>query len=143
MVLHDDALYLSTKGDGLTPVGLSGDGRILRLALDGGALTTYWDGPPLVGPDNLAIHRATGNLFACEDGGDMEVVMITPDGHADPFLRFVGHDGSEVTGAAFDPSGTRLIVNSQRAPTERTIEDVIGTGGDRNLGRTYLVRGPF
>lgn len=143
LALHDDALYLSTKADSLTPVGTSGDGRIHRLALDGGALTTYWDGPPVAGPDNLAMHRATGNLFVCEDGGDMEVVSITPDGHADPFLRFVGHDGSEVTGAAFDPSGTRLIVNSQRAPTELTIQDVIGSGGDLSLGRTYLIRGSF
>jgi secreted PhoX family phosphatase len=59
-------------------------------------------------------------------------VLITPDGHADPFLRFVGHDGSEVTGAAFDPSGTRLIVNSQRAPTPPTFD-----------GCTYMVSGPF
>jgi secreted PhoX family phosphatase len=62
----------------------------------------------------------------------MEVVLITPDGHADPFLRFVGHDGSEVTGAAFDPTGTRLIVNSQRAPTPPTFD-----------GATYMITGPF
>jgi secreted PhoX family phosphatase len=62
----------------------------------------------------------------------MEVVLITPDGHADPFLRFVGQDGSEVTGAAFDPTGTRLIVNSQRAPTPPTFD-----------GATYMISGPF
>jgi secreted PhoX family phosphatase len=62
----------------------------------------------------------------------MEVVLITPDGHGDPFLRFVGHDGSEVTGAAFDPTGTRLIVNSQRAPTPPTLD-----------GSTYMISGPF
>ncbi len=92
----------------------------------------YWDGPPVEGPDNLAVHDATGNLFVCEDAGNMELVLITPDGHADPFLRFVGHDGSEVTGAAFDPTGTRLIVNSQRAPTPPTFD-----------GSTYMITGPF
>jgi hypothetical protein len=143
LALHDDVLYLSVKGDTRTPVGTSGDGRVYQLALGGGELATYWKGPPLKGPDNLAVHPATGNLFACEDGGDMEVVVITPDGRAEPFVRFVGHDGSEVTGAAFDPSGTRLIVNSQRAPTERTIQDVIGAGGDMSLGRTYMITGSF
>ena len=122
IALDGNILYLTTKGDN----------RISRLDLDRSQLTVYWDGEPLYGPDNLAVHAATGNLFACEDGGDMEVVMITPDGHGDPFLRFVGHDGSEVTGAAFDPTGTRLIVNSQRAPTPPTFD-----------GSTYMISGPF
>ena len=122
IVLDGDVLYLATKGDY----------RVSRLDLNRSRLTVYWDGLPLEGPDNLALHDATGNLFACEDAGNMEVVMITPDGHADPFLRFVGHDGSEVTGAAFDPTGTRLIVNSQRAPTPPTFD-----------GSTYMISGPF
>ena len=122
LALDRDALYLATKGDN----------RISRLDLARSRLTLYWEGPPLYGPDNLAVHDATGNLFVCEDGGDMEVVLITPDGQADPFLRFVGHEGSEVTGAAFDPSGTHFIVNSQRAPTPPTFE-----------GCTYMVSGPF
>jgi hypothetical protein len=122
IVLDGDLLYLATKGDN----------RISRLDLDRSRLTASWEGPPVEGPDNLAVHDDTGNLFVCEDGGNMEVVLITPDGHADPFLRFVGHDGSEVTGAAFDPTGTRLIVNSQRAPTPPTFD-----------GCTYMVSGPF
>ena len=42
-----------------------------------------------------------------------------------PFLR-LGVSGSEITGPAFDPSGTRLYLNSQRNP-----------------GRTYEITGPF
>lgn len=122
IVIDGDLLYIATKGDN----------RISSLDLNRSRLTTTWEGPPLYGPDNLAVHDATGNVFACEDGGDMQVVLITPDGHADPFLQFVGHEGSEVTGAAFDPTGTRLIVNSQRAPTPPTFD-----------GRTYMVSGPF
>jgi hypothetical protein len=56
----------------------------------------------------------------------------------------VGQEGSEVTGAAFDPSGTRLYVSSQRAPTPKTLPDVLpGTVDDRGLGRTYEIVGPF
>lgn len=133
IVLDGDALYLATKGDA----------RISRLDLSRSRLTTHWEGPPVAGPDNLAVHDPTGNLYVCEDGGDMEVVLITPDGHADPFLRFVGHDRSEVTGAAFDPTGTRLIVNSQRAPTPKTFDELVDTGVGWWLGRTYMVSGPF
>ena len=133
LVLDRDVLYLATKGDG----------RISRLDLAESRLTQYWEGPPLEGPDNLAVQDQTGNLFACEDGGNMEVVLITPDGHADAFLRFTGHDRSEVTGAAFDPAGTRLIVNSQRAPTPKTFDEVVDGGVNWPLGRTYMISGPF
>jgi hypothetical protein len=133
IVLDGDLLYLSTKGDN----------RISRLDLVRSQLTLYWEGPPVGGPDNLAFHDATGNLFVCEDADNMEVVLITPDGHADAFLRFVGQDASEVTGAAFDPTGTRFIVNSQRAPTPTTFGGGDDGGAGGALGRTYMVTGPF
>ena len=134
IALDGDVLYMATKGNE----------RILRIDLARSALTLYWEGPPLEGPDNLAVHDATGNLFVCEDGGNMEMVLITPERQADPFLRFVdGHDRSEVTGAAFDPTGTRLIVNSQRAPTPTRFDEVIDGGVPWPLGRTYMISGPF
>jgi hypothetical protein len=133
LAIDGDDLYLATKGDN----------RISRLDLAQSRLTLYWEGPPLWGPDNLAIQVSTGNLFVCEDGDNMEVVIVTPDGHADPFLRFVGQDGSEVTGAAFDPTGTRFIVNSQRAPTPTTFDELIDGEVSWPLGRTYMISGPF
>lgn len=133
IVLDGDVLYLATKGDG----------RISRLDLAKSEFGPYWEGPPIDGPDNLAVQRSTGNLFVCEDGGNMEVVLISPDGHADPFLRFVGHDRSEVTGAAFDPSGSHFIVNSQRAPTPTTFDQLVDGGVVWPLGRTYMISGPF
>ena len=47
----------------------------------------------------------------------MEIGLISPERVVSPFLRFVGtdHPGSEVCGAVFDPSGTRLYLTSQRA----------------------------
>ena len=133
IALDGDILYLATKGDG----------RISRLDLAESRLTLYWEGPPLGGPDNLAVQNETGNLFVCEDGDNMEVVLITPDGHADPFLRFIGQDVSEVTGAAFDPAGERLIINSQRAPAPKTLDETVPGEGGGSLGRTYLISGPF
>jgi hypothetical protein len=77
--------------------------------------------------DNLAMSE--GGLYAAEDGGNMELVLVRPDGRTTACLRIVGQDRSEITGPAFDPSGTRLYFSSQR-----------GTDG---LGITYEVTGAF
>jgi secreted PhoX family phosphatase len=72
--------------------------------------------PPLTGVDNVVFNRA-GELFVAEDGGNMEIVLITPDGVITPFLRIIGQDGSEIAGPAFDPPGTRLYFSSMRGPS--------------------------
>lgn len=128
IALDGDILYLSTKYDN----------RVSRLDLAASRLTIHREGPLHWGPDNLAVQESTGNLFVCEDGDTMELALITPEGHLDPFVRFVGHGSSEVTGAAFDPTGRHLIVNSQRAPTATPL-----AGGVDALGSTYMISGPF
>ena len=62
---------------------------------------------------------ASGDVFVAEDGGNLEVVLITPEGDVLPFVRVVepGHEGSEITGPVFSPDGTRLYFSSQRGPT--------------------------
>ncbi|HEU5472079.1 MAG TPA: alkaline phosphatase PhoX [Actinophytocola sp.] len=87
--------------------------------------------PPLTGVDNVT-GAASGDLFVAEDGGDMEICIITPDGVVAPFLRVLGHGGSEITGPAFSPDGSRLYFSSQRG----TVNNVLG-------GITFEVRGPF
>ena len=79
--------------------------------------------------DNVTV-SAVGDVLVCEDGGNMEIGLITSDRHVSPLLQFVGpdHDGSEVCGVTFDPSGTRLYCTSQRA-----------LGG----GAVYEISGPF
>lgn len=69
-----------------------------------------------------------------EDGGNMEINVITPAGVVTPFLRLLGQSESELTGPAFSPDGSRLYFSSQR-----------GTSGARagTGGITYEVRGPF
>ncbi|MDP2290207.1 MAG: DUF839 domain-containing protein [Actinomycetota bacterium] len=122
-----DALYFTTKGDV----------RVWRMDLWAQQLSVLYDGRAVAGTsltavDNLVGHLPSGDLFVAEDGGNMEVVLITTVGPGEvaPFLRFVGHDASEVTGIAFTPDHARLYVTSQR-----------GTDGAHGL--TYEISGPF
>lgn len=87
-------------------------------------------GSPLRGVDNILVSRS-GDLYVAEDGGDMQLVIITPDGSVAPFLELEGHDGSEITGPAFTPAGDRLYFSSQRGPN------------NAGIGMTFEVQGPF
>jgi hypothetical protein len=84
---------------------------------------------PLTGVDNIT-GTASGDLYVAEDGGNLEIVMITPDEQVAVVMRLTGgaHDGSEIAGPAFDPSAERLYFSSQR--------------GNRR-GMTFEVTGPF
>lgn len=85
--------------------------------------------------DAVVIHENTGDIFVAEDSGNMQLGLIEERHNSivtvSSFLQFVGHETSEVTGVAFDPSGTRLYVSSQR-----------GVNGAGN-GVTYEVSGTF
>ncbi len=112
-------LYFTTKGDN----------RVWRFDPNGDRLEVVYDiatapDPVLSGVDNVTV-SAAGDIFVCEDGGNMEVVMLTPGGTVAPFLR-LDTNRSELTGVAFDPSGTRMYVSSQNNP-----------------GVTFEVSGPF
>lgn len=87
---------------------------------------------PLVRVDNITASRG-GELFVCEDIAteQMHMGVMTRDREVAHFLAVTGpnHDRSELTGAAFDPSGSRLYFSSQRARGLR--------------GEVYEVSGPF
>ena len=114
-----------------------------------------WDGDPdelgvegavLSGVDNITVDATTGDLYVAEDGGNMEVVIISAEGTVAPFLRIPeGHDGSEMTGPCFNPDRTRLYVSSQRAPTPKPLSEIIeGNDDDARIGGvTYEISGPF
>ena len=87
--------------------------------------------PVLRGVDNITV-SPRGDVLVAEDGDDMQLVAITTTGDIEPVLQIVGHDRSEITGPAFDPSGTRLYFSSQRGSTN-TDDD----------GVTYELSGPF
>jgi hypothetical protein len=111
------------------------DNRVYDLDTATDTLTVLYEagavGPlaPLTGVDNLTRTRS-GDLVVAEDGGNMELVLLTADGVVAPLVRVVGHDGSEVAGPAFEPTGTRLYFSSQR-------------GGPNQAGVTFEVTGPF
>ena len=85
--------------------------------------------------DNVTV-SAVGDVLICEDGGNMEIGLITSDREVSPLLRFVGpdHEGSEVCGVVFDPSGDRLYCTSQRA---------FPSGPLPGTGAVYEITGPF
>lgn len=119
---HDGTVYFSTKGDN----------RVWAYEVATSQLTILYDGdamsePPIRGVDNLTV-SCCGDVLVAEDGGAMRVMAILANGEIKPLVQVVGHDGSEITGPAFDPSGTRLYFSSQRG----------GAGGI-----TYEVTGPF
>lgn len=109
-----------------------GDNRVWAYDANAGTIQlTYDDDSPLSGVDAVT-GTPGGDLFVAEDGGNMEICIITPDGVVAPFLRVDGHDGSEITGPAFSPDGTRLFFSSQR-----------GTSNENGAGMTFEVTGPF
>ncbi|MER5969413.1 alkaline phosphatase PhoX [Streptomyces sp. NPDC002055] len=115
-----------------------GDNRVWQLDLANGTYQLAYDDSlvvgtdaPLTGVDNIT-GTSSGDLFVAEDGGTMEICVITPDDVVAPFLRINGQSASEITGPAFSPDGRRLYFSSQR-----------GTSGSSSTGITYEVTGPF
>ncbi|WP_157610191.1 alkaline phosphatase PhoX [Spirillospora albida] len=121
--------YFTTKGDNRVWAYDAAAGR-LDIAYDDDLVTGE---APLKGVDNVT-SAVSGDLFIAEDGDNMEINLITPDGVVTPFLRVLGHDGSEITGPAFSPDGTRLYFSSQRGKS--------GFVGGTD-GYTFEVTGPF
>jgi hypothetical protein len=115
--------------------GLDTKRQRLDVLYDANAVTDA----PLTGVDNVTVHRPSRDVFVAEDGGNLELCVITaPDERkrraVAPFVRVDGHLGSELAGPAFNPAGDRLYFSSQRGGLEK---DRVGPG------ITYEVRGPF
>lgn len=119
---HDATIFFTTKGDD----------RVHALDTRRGTLRVVYEAPkakepPLFGVDNITV-SASGDVLVAEDGGRMRVVALLPSGELKPLLQVVAQGESEITGPAFDPSGTRLYMSSQRGPRG---------------GTTFEIRGPF
>ncbi|GAA4431591.1 DUF839 domain-containing protein [Actinokineospora soli] len=118
--------YFTTKGDN----------KVWAYDAVANTLDTVYDdnltsNPPLTGVDNIT-GAAVGDLYVAEDGGNMEICIITPADVIAPFLRVTNQSSSELCGVAFNPAGTRMYFSSQR-----------GTSGSSSGGITYEVSGPF
>ncbi|MEU8042608.1 alkaline phosphatase PhoX [Micromonospora echinofusca] len=123
----DGTCWFTTKGDNRVWAYDAVDQRI-DLAYDDSLVSGT---APLTGVDNITGARS-GDLYVAEDGGNMEINLITPAGVVAPFLRITGQSSSEICGPAFSPDGSRFYFSSQR-----------GTSGSSSGGITYEVRGPF
>ncbi|MEO5877044.1 MAG: alkaline phosphatase PhoX [Streptosporangiaceae bacterium] len=125
----DGICYFTTKGD--NRVWAYDTARVaLSLAYDDDLVVGT---APLQGVDNIT-GTPGGDLYVAEDGGNLEINLITAEGVVTPFLRVNGHDKSELTGPAFSPDGSRLYFSSQRGTTGA----IAGTDGV-----TFEVTGPF
>jgi len=119
---HDGVVYFTTKGDDRVRAY---DTRSERVSVLYDARSD--PNPVLTGVDNVTV-SASGDVLVAEDGGDMQIVAILPSGELKPLVQLVDYPDSEITGPAFDPSGTRLYFSSQRG---------------RKGGTTFEITGPF
>lgn len=123
----DGTCWFTTKGDNRV-WQYNAAAETIELAYDDSLVS---GGTPLTGVDNVT-RTASGDLYVAEDGGNMEICVITPDNVVAPFLRVDGQSSSEITGPAFSPTAARLYFSSQR-----------GTSGRSSGGITYEITGPF
>jgi hypothetical protein len=135
---HEGILYFTTKGDKKV---WAYDARAQTIEI----LYHHALAPDaaLDAVDNVTV-SPNGDVYVCEDGGNMEIVLITPRGVVAPFCRLglpdgsvaPDHQASEMAGVVFDPTGTRMYFSSQRAYPR-----VPGTPAAD--GALYEVQGPF
>lgn len=142
MWIDSGVVYFATTGDeriwSLT-LGRDGAPDVLETLYHGRDASKWPQSAaeaPLWDPDNLTVSPA-GEIYVSEDAGDLRISLIAqPDDAGQrvitPFLQLdaAQHQGSELTGPCFDPSGTRLYFSSQR-------------GGPTGQGITYEITGPF
>lgn len=132
---HEGIVYFTTKGDNRV-WAYDTAAETIEIIYD----DDLFNDPVLTGVDNVVV-SAAGDVLVAEDGGDMQIVAITPDRRVLPIVQVVGQQGSEVTGPGFSPDGTRLYFNSQRGPSPA--EGGLPLPLPGGTGITYEVRGPF
>jgi uncharacterized protein len=116
--------------NGLLYFATTTDNRVWCLGAAGTSISIVYDlattsKPILSGADNVFV-TPRGDVYVSEDGGNLEIVALTQSGDVKPIVRQVGVSGTEITGPALSPDGTRLYFSSQRNP-----------------GITFEVQGPF
>jgi len=114
IAMYDGKAYFTTKHDN----------RVWSYDTESQQLEVVYDiatnaNPVLSGVDNVVITPA-GDVLVAEDGGNMQLVVLTPANKTIPILQVLGHGRSEITGPAFDPSYQRLYFSSQRGALGRS-----------------------
>ena len=111
--IFEGKAYFTTKHDNRVWIYHT-DSQLLDILYD----VETSSNPILKGVDNVVI-TPTGDVLVAEDNGDMQLVVLTED-RVVPLLQIIGHERSEITGPAFDPSFQRLYFSSQRGSTGRS-----------------------
>lgn len=132
MWFDEGTVYFATTQDDRV-YAYDPESTLLEVLYDGVALG---DDAPLNDCDNVTVSPISGDLYVCEDAGDLQVCIISTEGEAAAFVQLSeeDHGQSELTGPVFDPTGSRLYFASQRA---KFPEDASA------LGIIYEVTGPF
>jgi secreted PhoX family phosphatase len=118
--IRDRDIYFTTKGDHrVWHIDAANDTIEIVYELASSSM------PELQDPDNI-FAGPNGDVYVAEDAGDLQIVALTPSGNVVPVMQLTGVTGTEITGPALDPSGTRLYFSSQRNP-----------------GQTFEITGPF
>ncbi|USD41357.1 DUF839 domain-containing protein [Vibrio sp. SCSIO 43135] len=113
-----------------------GDNKVWAYNIDSQEIEVIYNAadysnPVLTGVDNVAI-APNGNLLVAEDGGNLQLVLLSSSGEPYPIIQLIGHDQSEITGPAFSPDGNKLYFSSQD-----------GTSGEPDGGITFEITGNF
>lgn len=107
---QNDRVFFTTKGDDRLWM-LNTTAQTIEVAYD--LTTAKAPNNILSGVDNITM-TPFGEVLVAEDGGDMQVVVVYPDGTLVPLLQIVGQDQSEIAGIAFSPDGKRMYFTSDR-----------------------------
>ena len=108
----DDHVYFTNKGEN----------RVWDLDVATQRLAVLYDAAvlgedaPLTGVDNLVVSRS-GDIFVAEDGGNLEIVLLTPDLIVAPVIRMVGHDGKNWPGRPSVPTARASTSPPSAGPT--------------------------
>jgi secreted PhoX family phosphatase len=125
-------VYLATTGDNTVWEYNTGTITMVRL-YHGEALG---DRAPLRKVDNVTVSQS-GDLYVCEDPGDLAIGIVTPEREVARFAQVVGAGQvapgtpaedvqNETTGPIFDPSGTRFFFAAQRSFLTGVVYEVTG-----------------
>lgn len=115
---HQGAIFFTTTGNN----------RVYAYDIKNNDLSIIYNAalyisPMLTNVDNITSNKS-GELLVAEDGGDLQIIVITKSRKTIPLLQLVGHNRSEITGPAFSPDGSRLYFSSQRGTTGRSKDGI-------------------
>ena len=115
--------------DGMVYFTTKGDNRVWSCDCATGQIDVLYDAatardPHLSGVDNVTI-TATGDVLVAEDGGDMQLVLLSQAGDVIPVVQVVNQDESEICGPAFSPAFDRLYFSSQTGRRDRDGDGII------------------